>query len=181
MPARSNFLWMAQLMVDIAQTYSDRIQIAFKPHPSLMTQLYSHPDWGKERTDQYYELWQQMPNTQLETGQYADLFMTSDAMIHDSGSFAVEYHYSQNPVMFMSKDMDDTLSTQSDFGKQAYAMHYIGADEQDIRHFIDDVVLGGNDPMRPQRERFFKEYLLPPGGKSVAQNVIDDIVKSLNL
>lgn len=180
-PARSNFLWMAQLMVDIAQTYSDRLQIAFKPHPSLMTQLYSHPDWGKERTDQYYELWQQMPNTQLETGQYADLFMTSDAMIHDSGSFAVEYHYSQNPVMFMSKDMEDTLSTQSDFGKQAYAMHYIGANEQDIRRFIDDVVLGGNDPMRPQREHFFKEYLLPPGGKSVAQNVIDDIVKSLNL
>ena len=122
-----------------------------------------------------------MPNTQLETGQYADLFMTSDAMIHDSGSFAAEYHYSKQPVMFMSKDMDETLSEQSDFGKQAYAMHYIGANEQDIRRFIDDVVLGGNDPMRPQREQFFNEYLLPPGGKSVAQNVIDDIVESLNL
>ena len=180
-PQRSNFLWMAQLMVDIARTYSDRLQIAFKPHPALLTQLYAHPDWGKERTDQYYELWQQMPNTQLETGQYADLFMTSDAMVHDSGSFAVEYHYSRRPVMFVSQDMDETLSTQSDFGKLAYSMHYIGANEQDIRHFIDDVVLAGNDPMRPQREEFFQDYLLPPGGKSVAQNVVDDVVQSLNL
>lgn len=180
-PPRSNFLWMAQLMLDLAREYADRLQIAFKPHPSLLTQLYKHPEWGKERTDEYYSLWKTMVNTQLETGQYVDLFMTSDGMIHDSGSFAVEYHYSQKPVMFMAADMATVLETQSDFGKKAYAMHYVGKDETDVRHFIDDVVLQGNDPMRPQREQFYRDYLLPPGGKSVAQNVVDDIVESLAL
>jgi len=180
-PARSNFLWMAELMVNIAKEYSDRLQIAFKPHPSLLTQLYKVDGWGKKRTDEYYALWDQMENTQLETGQYIDLFMTSDAMIHDSGSFAVEYHYSKNPTMFVSKDMDDTLSTQSEFGKQAYSMHYIGANEQDIRQFIDNVVLKEQDPMKPQREEFFQHCLLPPNGKSVAQNVLDDIVASLHV
>ena len=53
--------------------------------------------------------------------------------------------------------------------------------EADIRRFIDDVVLAGNDPMQPQSEQFFRDYLLPPNGKSVAQNVVDDIVESLNL
>ena len=180
-PPRANFLWMADLMVSLAHEYADKLQIAFKPHPALLTQLYEHKDWGRERTDKYYELWQQMPNTQLETGQYIDLFMTSDAIVHDSGSFAVEYHYSKKPAMFVSRDMDSVLSTQSEFGRKAYDMHYMGKDEADIRRFIDDVVLGSNDPMLPQREAFFKEYLLPPAGKSVAQNVIDDIVKSLNL
>jgi len=180
-PPRSNFLWMADLMLNIAREYADRLQIAFKPHPALLSQLYRHKDWGKERTDRYYASWQQMANTQLETGQYADLFMTSDAMIHDSGSFAVEYHYSQRPVMFVAKDMDYILEPQSDFGKEAYAIHYIGADEQDIRRFIDQVVLEGDDPMKQQRQAFFQQYLLPPGGKTVAQNVVDDIVSALNI
>lgn len=180
-PARSNFLWMAQLMLTLAREYADRVQIAFKPHPALLTQLYKEEGWGKERTDEYYQLWQQMDNTQLETGQYVDLFMGSDAMIHDSGSFAVEYHYTQKPTMFVSADMESILDPQSDFGKKAYAMHYIGENEADIRHFIDDVVLGGNDPMLPQRQQFYHDYLLPPNGKSVAQNVVDDIVKSLGL
>lgn len=178
---RGNFLWMADLMVHVAQEYKDRIQIAFKPHPALLTQLYQEPEWGKERADSYYEQWCTMENTQLETGQFVDLFMTSDAMVHDSGSFAVEYHYSRKPVMFVSKDLEAILSTQSNFGKRAYGLHYIGTNEKDIRHFIDGVVLGGNDPMLPQREQFFQAYLMPPGGKSVAQNMLNDIVESLNL
>ena len=181
LPPRSNFLWMAELMVTLAKEYSDRIQIAFKPHPALLTQLYQHPEWGQQRTDSYYDLWRTMENTQLETGEFIDLFMTSDAMIHDSGSFVVEYHYTKNPAMFVSKDMKPILESLTDFGKEAHYIHYIGATEADIRHFIDDVVLAGNDPMRPQREEFFRNYLLPPGGKSVAQNVVDDIVESLNL
>jgi hypothetical protein len=35
--------------------------------------------------------------------------------------------------------------------------------------------------MCPQREQFYHDYLLPPSGKSVAQNVVDDIIDSLNL
>ena len=180
-PPRANFLWMADLMVALAREYAGEIQIAFKPHPALQTQLYQHKEWGRERTDAYYELWRTMENTQIETGQFIDLFMTSDAMVHDSGSFAVEYHYSKKPVMFVSKDMTPVLATLSDFGKKAYGLHYIGKDEADIRRFIDDVVLGGNDPMLSQREQFFSDYLLPPGGKSVAQNMLDDIVESLEL
>ena len=153
--------------------------MAFKPHPALLTQLYQHPEWGQERTDEYYELWRTMPNTQLEAGEFVDLFMTSDAMIHDSGSFAVEYHYSRKPVMFVSKNMKPILDTQSTFGLKAYDLHYIGKDEAGIRRFIDEVVLGGNDPLLPEREQFFRDYLLPPGGKSVAQNILDDILDSL--
>ena len=178
---RSNFLWMADVMVRLARDYHDEIQIAFKPHPALLTQLYRHQEWGQAKADEYYALWQTMDNTQLETGQFIDLFMTSDAMIHDSGSFAVEYHYSRKPVMFVSKNIDAILSTQSDFGKKAYDLHYIGKDEADIRRFIDQQVLAGDDPLLPRREQFFTDHLLPPGGKSVAQNIIDDIVESLKL
>lgn len=178
---RSNFLWMAQPMLELARTRSDELQFAFKPHPRLLTELYAHPDWGKERTDAYYAHWQSLPNTQLETGGFVDLFMTSDAMIHDSGSFAVEYHYSHQPVMYVSRDMDSLLATQSEFGRLAYSLHYIGSTEQDIVAFINDVVIAGNDHMKEKRGMFYNDYLLPPNGKTVAQNTVDDLVKSLHL
>lgn len=178
---RSNFLWMAKYMVELATENHDKLQIAFKPHPRLINELYKHPDWGKEKADAYYKSWQDMPNTQLETGGFIDLFMTSDAIIHDSGSFAVEYHYSRKPAMFVSRDMTRLLETQSEFGKLAYAMHYIGESCDDIKNFINDVVLDGKDSLKAEREKFYSDYLLPPGGRCVAQNTINDLVESLKL
>ena len=180
-PPRSNFLWMADLMLQLAQEYKDKLQITFKPHPALMTQLIKHADWGKEKAERYYQQWASMSNTQLETGSYTDLFMTSDAMIHDCASFSAEYHYSRKPVMFVSKDITPILNELNDCGKEAIGVHYIGSVEADIRSFIEQQVLAGDDPMKAQREEFFQNYLLPPNGKSVAQNVIDDLVESLQL
>lgn len=178
---RGNFLWVAHFMLDLAQRYQEFVQIAFKPHPRLLTELYAHPEWGPERTDEFYQMWANMPNTQLELGQYVDLFMTSDAMIHDSGSFVIEYLYTHKPVMFISRDIDHFLTGQTDLSREAFAQLYIGKNEREIIDFVDNVVLGGDDPMLAQRNAFYNRHLLPPGGKSVAQNTLDDLVKSLGL
>ncbi len=177
--ARSQFLTLAEPMLALAEALSGEVQFAFKPHPRLLTELYRHPDWGRERTDAYYRRWAGGATTQLDTGGFVDLLMTSDAMVHDSGSFAVEYHYSLNPVMFTSPDLEPLLATQSEFGRTAYKLHYLGRDMADVERFVRDVVLAGHDDMRSWREWFFNEHLLPPGGKSVAQNTLDDLVYSL--
>ena len=36
-----------------------------------------------------------------------------------------------------------------------------------------------NDPMKPLREKFHEQHLLPPHGKTVAYNVYEDIIFSL--
>lgn len=178
---RGNFLWVAHFMLDLAQRYQEFVQIAFKPHPRLLTELYAHPEWGQKRTDEYYQMWADMPNTQLELGQYVDLFMTSDAMIHDSGSFVIEYLYTHKPVMFISRDIDHFLTGQTALSREAFAQLYIGKNEREIMDFVDNVVLGGDDPMLPQRQGFYDRHLQAPGGQSTAQNTLDDLVKSLGL
>ncbi len=175
----SNFLWMADLMLGLAKNYSERLQIAFKPHPRLLTELYVHPEWGKERAESYYQQWEELANGQVDEGEYRDLFLTSDAMIHDCGSFTVEYHYTLNPTMYVLQDEHDYVSTLSDFGKEAIKAHYIGKTEKDIIKFIEEVVLGTNDEMLPVRKEFHDKYLLPPHGKSVAENTMEDMLKSL--
>ena len=177
--AQANFLWMADLMLEICEKYSDTIQFVFKPHPRLFTELCRHGDWGEEKAAAYYQKWAEMPNSQVETEGFIDLFMTSDAMIHDSGSFCVEYHYTGCPVMFVSKEFSGQLSGKNDFGKLAMNLHYIGQDLQDIVAFIEETVLKGNDPMKQQRLQFRNDYLLPPNGKTVAENTMDILLREL--
>lgn len=174
----SNFLWMAEDMVKIAEQNTDCLQIAFKPHPKLRTCLYQHPDWGQERTDEYYRLWDEMPNTQLETGEFINLFKTSDAMVHDSDSFQVEYLYVNKPVMFV-KQKDEQQNT-TELCKRAIGCHYIGRNMDDIKRFVE-MVLNDGDTMREQRQQFFENYLLPENGTDVALNIYNDIVKTLKL
>ncbi len=176
---RGSFLWLHDIMIRIAQEYSDTIQVAFKPHPKLKTVLYSLPEWGKERTDEYYKKWADMPNTQLEESAFIDLFMTSDAMIHDCASFTVEYHYSKNPCLFTTLDIQETRKPLNDLGCAALDAHYFGSSETDVRNFLDQVVIEGIDTKKEEREAFFRKYLLPPNGKTAAQNIFDDIVKSI--
>ena len=171
----STFLKYSDYMLELANKYRGEIQIAFKPHPLLRPKLYKHPDWGVRRTDDYFDLWSRKPNTLLAEGDYIDLFLTSDAMIHDSGSFMVEYLYTQKPVMYLTRP--GHLNKVSELGKLALDMHYQGNQEQDIDTFIEDVVLGGNDSMWDLRKQFFDNWLLPPHHKTVAQNIFDEINK----
>lgn len=178
---RSNFLWMSQLMLDVAQKYQGRLQIAFKPHPRLVHELYSHPDWGIEKTDRYYEQWAALENTQLETGDFVDLFKTSDAMIHDSGSFVSEYLFVNKPVAFVTNDFDKMRAEHSVIGRGCLDQHYIVGNEDEVINFIDDVVLGGQDSMQAQRTEFFETVLRPKVKGSTSQFIVDDIKKGLGI
>ena len=176
---RSSFLDLHHFMLELAIRYVEQIQIAFKPHPRLLTELYNHPDWGKEKADAYYRQWAEMPNTQLETGEYIDLFMNSDAMIHDCGSFTAEYLYTQRPVMFYTHDRKAVEKQLNELGMAALDAHYIGESADDIESFIKDVVIGENDPKVSARKAVYDKYLLPPYGRSTAENIYHDLLSSL--
>lgn len=170
----SNFLEMADGMLALATEYSDKVQFAFKPHPYLLEKL--HKIWGSERANAYYSKWRDLPNTALVVGDYIDLFLSSDGMVHDCASFMCDYLYVNKPVMFLCKD--DTGNNLNPYGAGCLSMHYKGKSIQDVRYFIEEVILNEVDTMKEERNFFYKEYLLPPNGKSVGKNMYD-ILKSL--
>lgn len=177
----SNFLWMAEVMIELARQYENKLQIAFKPHPRLKSELYKHPDWGKEKTDNYYRQWVEMPNTFVETGDFIDLFKTSDAMIHDCSSFAIEYLFVNKPVAFVTRDLQSTFSDLPEFGQQAINMHYIVKNEKEISAFIEDVVFDESDTMKDKRSFFFSTHLKPQSGLTTNEFIVDDIKRSLGI
>jgi len=173
--AYSCFFLLFDLMFVIAKKYSDKIQIAFKPHPILKSKLYKHPAWGKNLTDKYYQEWKNLSNGQLEENDYIDLFLTSDAMILDSISFMAEYMTTKKPSLFTVRD--DTIRLKfNEFGQICYELFYkTTIIEEDIVSFIENVVILKKDTMKDERMRFIQKYLMPPHNKSASENIYNYI------
>ena len=172
----SNFLVYCDLMLDLAKKYEDKVQFAFKPHPVLKFKLINL--WGKEKTEAYYKKWEELDNAQLEQGYYMDLFKTSDALIHDCASFTAEYLYTKKPTLFMVRD-PQVLSHWNPFGKKCFDVHYHAENMEQIEDFINQVVIGGNDTMRPIREQFCTDYLFPKDGVMPSQKVMNFLSDTL--
>lgn len=174
----STFLDYAETMLNFADTKKDEICVAFKPHPELKSNLYKHPDWGKEKTDAYYAEWEKRENTMIAEGDYVDLFLTSDALIHDCGSFLVEYLYTKKPCLFLTHE--GRMAEINEIGMKAYDIHYHAILWKQIEQFIENVVIQGNDSMKATRDEFFKKVLMPRRGASVAENIQNVIKQELN-
>jgi hypothetical protein len=173
----STFLMYADFMLQIANVYKGKIQVAFKPHPILKYKLYELPEWGKERTESFYNQWTNMENGQLVEGDYIDLFLTSDALIHDSGSFLIEYLYTGKPVLHTDRDPKIT-ERMNEFGVLAYNLHYQANTEDQIREFIENV-LNDQDDKKKDRETFLASRLLPPNHRSASENIYNELVEQL--
>lgn len=170
----SCFLKYADFMLKMAEKYKTSVEMCFKPHPLLRNKLCIF--WGEQKTEEYYDKWNQGCNTFLTEGQYTDLFLTSDAMIHDSASFIVEYLYVDKPVL-RTLNGENLKEQFSSFGFSCLDCHYKSYNEQDIEQFILNVI-NEVDPLKEQRAKFISDVLLPKGSPS--QNIIDDILDSID-
>lgn len=172
----SNFLNYCEDMLRLAQELQDEVQIAFKPHPVLKFKLINL--WGLERTEDYYNRWAQLPNGQIEQGDYIDLFKTSDAMIHDCASFTVEYLYARKPVLFQIRD-EKVKEEFNSFGQLCLDCHYLAHSIQDTERFIREVVIAGEDHKKQAREDFYTRYLYPQDGVMPSQKIYDILLQAV--
>ncbi|WP_322803472.1 CDP-glycerol glycerophosphotransferase family protein [Vibrio alfacsensis] len=167
------FLNVAQTMRELAIKYRDSIQFAFKPHPILRNKLDLHPDWGKEKTNEYYDFWENSANTQLADGEYIDLFLDSDAMVHDSGSFLAEYLYVNKPTLYLCNET--TTMRFNEYGLECLSCCSQGG-QNSIESFLE-AVLQGEDEKAIQRQMLVSKRLIPQTlpSKSIYQEVCNQL------
>lgn len=176
----SNFMNYYEIMLDIAKEFEDRIQIAFKPHPILRSKLYKKNEWGKIRTDSYYEKWNNLVNGQLVESDYFSLFQYSDAMIHDCGSFISEYIVTNKPALYQLRN-DSILNGFNDMGIKIVNCQYLGRNYEDVVRFIKNIVIDENDPLKTNRELLLKDCFLINKKQSASENIYNDICDILKL
>ena len=87
----ANFLFVYDLMIQLAKKYENEVQFIFRPHPELAKKLdFCVSGWNEQKRKEYYSVWENMPNTQIELGDYIDMFLTSlieDIYIHERNFF----------------------------------------------------------------------------------------------
>lgn len=168
----SNFLEYHDFFLELAEKYQDQLQIAFKPHPLLRVKLEKDSNWGKLKTDVYYSKWESLTNGQFENSEYVDLFLTSDALIHDCGSFMAEYLVTGKPSLFMIRN-EAIMEEWSDFGSKAIAAHYQSRNQKQVVDFIENVVLNDKDIMKKERNQFVKNTLVLKGNVTASENILN--------
>lgn len=174
----SNFLEYCDLFLELAATYKNQIQIAFQPHPLLRKKLEQDPNWGSEKTTAYYDKWDNLDNGQFKSGDYVDLFLTSDALIHDCGSFMAEYLVVGKPALFMIRK-ESVMEQWSTFGQQAIEVHYQSRNQQQLIDFIENVVLQGQDEKREMRAEFVNNTLLNKNKVTASHEIMQFLEREL--
>lgn len=174
----SNFLEYHDFFLQLAIDYQDKLQIAFKPHPLLKVKLEEDPNWGKQKTDMYYNKWNTLENGQFENSDYNNLFLTSDALIHDCGSFMAEYLITGKPSLFMVRN-ESIMEYWSDFGEKAISVHYQSRNKKQVIDFIENVVLRGNDWMKEERNTFVQSILMPKNTITASENILNYLESQL--
>lgn len=168
----SNFLEYFNVFFELAVVYKDKLQIAFKPHPLLRVKLENDLNWGKEKTAVYFDKWINLENGQFENSEYADLFLTSDALIHDCGSFMSEYLITGKPALFMVRN-ESVMKEWSMFGEKAVEVHYQSRNYNELIDFIENVVLNEKDWMKERRDDFVQNNLIQKNNLTASQNIIN--------
>ncbi|MHA3893210.1 hypothetical protein [Acinetobacter sp. GXMZU3951] len=154
----STFLEVGELIKNFAEKYQSQIQWSFKPHTLLKTKLYKHPDWGKEKTDKYYDFWKFSEFTQLDEGGYVDLFNTSDAIIHDCGSFILDYLFTGKPCAYLELNPTVQLKAINDYGIELLNCYVRLHDENEIEHFLCNLISENLYPNKSY-EKFIIEHV----------------------
>ena len=95
----------------------------------------------------------------MDLGEYLDLFLFSDTIIHDSGSFLAEYLYVKKPALYMLSK-NNNLSFYNEFSLKALNSYRTAKDFLDIEYFVSELVLGGIG-ITEEHDMFFDEEIVP--------------------
>ena len=156
------------------------IDFCFKPHPALKEKLYTHKDWGINKTNDYYNFWNKGSNTILSEADYHDLFVQSDALILDSVSFSAEYLYLNKPYCFLIKDNFDYNSSLNEIGQKIFKILKKSNDMISMEIFINDNVLRINESQLTLQRKILNELnILNKNNKLASENIFDFIDSSI--
>ena len=173
----SNFLRYYDFFLKLPLMYPE-INFIFRPHPGLFSGLVFNKIWTQTMVDDYLKKIDAIPNMSYDNANYyLDTFADSDALIHDCGSFIVEYLFTKRPCCFMMKDSGTFTDTLLPFVSKCLENHYKASSEKDILAFIDDVVIKKNDPLKETRESVSRELMVNyPNSSEVVIDYLKKII-----
>ncbi|MFW6002373.1 MAG: glycosyltransferase, partial [archaeon] len=175
----AQFFKLVDYIFKIADIYKDYLQICFKPHPVLKTQLFLDQNHQHKKILEYFNAFNNKINIQIYEENYVDIFLNSDALIHNCGSFIIEYLCMNKPVMFLAEDSYFLNEPLNNVAFQALQSHYYGHNYPEIDNFIKYIVIGQQDNLESKRLNFLNENIIQYKGELAAKNITDNLKSTI--
>ena len=169
----STWLDFSETIFALAEKHKD-IVLLWRPHPLLMGALVNNRYMTQEELDRFVAEKTAMDNVILDRSEdYRVSFAASDGMISDGTTFSFEYLYTKKPLMLTTKKPESFYN-----GEALKKGLYIGENAKEIAAFMDGFA-AGQDPKRQARDNLRRELFFLPQGKSVGQNIADNIIADI--
>ena len=135
----SNFLEYSDFILELPDLFPDT-DFIFRPHPLLFKNLAMHKIWSQEKIDQFLSQVNDKKIEYSKESDYLHLFKECDAIIHDCGSFSVEWLYTGKPCCYVVDSEDRVRKQFNRLGNVALDCHTTIADsKKEILKFIKKV------------------------------------------
>lgn len=174
----STFIWNGRELLSLAKE-SPNIEWVFKPHPRLHHALELNKVMTRAEVNIYYNEWKKLPNASLyDSGDYFDLFRTSDALITDCGSFLAEYLPTKKPIILL---INNESRGYNSFGNILVENLYKANNYLELENLIENVIVNQNDTMQKQRLEKIPEVRMPHGnaGKFIVEYLEKHFLRNL--
>lgn len=158
----STFLKYYQFFLELAQRYSEKIDIVFRPHPLLYNTLVEQNKMTQKELQEFKKKFSSLPNVKifdLQDGSYFNLCFSSDALITDGVSLFTEYPVNK-PLLYT------VTSKPCQFNEVGYKLingFYKAENHKKIENFIKDVI-NNKDPDKEKRIKNFSEVIIKRKG-----------------
>lgn len=129
-----------KLILNLAKSHPETTWI-FKPHPMLKKVVVDEGIMNEKEVNEYYAEWEKIGNV-YDSGDYFDIFKTSDLMITDCGSFLAEYLPSHKPLIRLVNQ--DGISLNK-LGEQFSNCYYNAKSDEEFLYFFKELVVNNND------------------------------------
>lgn len=158
----STFFKYFELFIQLANEHPD-LEIVMRPHPELFKFMVDCGAKTEREAKDYRARFEALPNAFIHEGaDYISLFRQADAILLDSLSFIAACAPSGIPVCFLESAERTRVNS---IGERLLHADYAAWDAEEIREFVERVVLGGDDYKKKEREAAVKKLLyMPPEG-----------------
>lgn len=147
-----------------------------KPHQRLYFWCVESGLMTEEEMRNYFEEWNGLDNAVVcDGGNYMNLFVTSDALITDCGSFLAEYLPSKKPVIHLY----NSGCMYNEIGEKIIDSYYRCAEWSDIQDTIERVILKDDDYKK--QDRFSVMKYVTPNRNGAGKTVLQELKKSFKL
>lgn len=145
-----------------------------KPHQRLYFWAVESGLMTEKEMRDYFESWNALDNAMVcDGGNYMDMFLTSDALITDCGSFLAEYLPSKKPVIHLYKD----TCKYNEIGNMITQTYYRCRSWDEIQNTIERVIIQEDDYLKDQRLSMLK-YVVP-NQEGAGRAILEEIKRTV--